>query len=114
MHKRAMFERDILYPTQKIFEPGSVHVTVYQPDNTGIIPIVIEAKTEHNPTEYIQEILSILQTDIFDRIRINIKTNGLFYFKPYYESSPPCRVKFSDKDNYDIEEILDIDLLLDK
>lgn len=47
--KQAMLERDLLYPTNKEYEIGSVHITVFQPDKHGGIPIMIEAKTEHNP-----------------------------------------------------------------
>ena len=43
--KKAMFERDILYPTQNPLEPGSVNVKVYPPENTGGLPIVVKAKT---------------------------------------------------------------------
>lgn len=110
--KKSMFERDILYPTQKIYEPGSVHVTVYPPVNSGGIPVVIESKTEHNPLEYINEIISIIQTDVFDRIRINLKTSGILYIKSHNQREASCKITFDDKDKYSIEEVLDVDSLI--
>lgn len=112
MLKKAMFERDILYPTEKPFEPGSVHVTVYPPENTGGIPVVITAKTAHNSLEYISEILGILQTDVFDRIRIDIKVSGILYFLPYDKKTTRYRVHFEDKDKFTVEEIPETDSLI--
>ncbi|HHY63824.1 MAG TPA: hypothetical protein GX501_02145 [Clostridiaceae bacterium] len=110
--KKAMFERDILYPTQNPLEPGSVHVTVYSPENTGGLPIVIKAKTSHNPVDYVLEIITILQTDIFDRIRIDIRSTGIIYFVPQDKTASCCRVRFTDKDKYTCEEILDAEILI--
>ncbi len=110
--KKAMFERDILYPTQNPLEPGSVNVTVYSPENTGGLPIVVKAKTNHNPVDYVIEIVGILQTDIFDRIRIDIRSKGIIYFVTYDKNISPVRVKFVEKDNYIIEEVLDADILI--
>jgi hypothetical protein len=110
--KKAMFERDILYPTQNPLEPGSVQVTVYSPENTGGLPIVIKAKTNHNPVDYVMEIISILQTDIFDRIRIDIRTSGIIYFVPHDKNASCCRVCFTDKDKYICEEVLDAEILI--
>jgi hypothetical protein len=108
--KKAMFERDILYPTQNPLEPGSV--TVYSPENTGGLPIVIKAKTGHNPVDYVNEIITILQTDIFDRIRIDIRSSGIIYFVPPDKTASCCRVYFSDKDKYVCEEVLDAEILI--
>ncbi len=99
----AMFARDILYPTQKPFEPGSVHVTVHPPENSGGIPMVIEAKTNHNPLDYITEILGILQADVFDRIRIDIKASGILFFRK--QDGSFYRVKYTGKDQYTAEKI---------
>lgn len=110
--KKAMFERDILYPTQKPLEPGSAHVTVYSPENTGRLPIIVEAKTNHNLVDYLAEIVGILQTDIFDRIRIDIRSIGVIYFVPFDKNISSARVKFTEKDNYIIEEVLDADILI--
>lgn len=110
--RKAMFERDILYPTQNPLEPGSVHVTVYSPENTGGLPVVIKAKTDHNPVDYVTEILGILQTDVFDRIRIDIRTSGIIFFVPFDKNASCCRVVFTEKDKYTTEEILDADILI--
>ncbi len=103
--KKAMFERDILYPTQKPFEPGSVHVTVFPPENSGGIPMVIEAKTSHNLLDYVPDIVGILQADVFDRIRIDIKVSGMLFFKKQDGSNTFYHVRFTGKDKYSVEEI---------
>lgn len=110
--KTAMFERDILYPTQNPMEPGSVHITVYSPETTGRLPIVIKAKTNHNPVDYVLEIIGILQADVFDRIRIDIRSSGIMYFVPFDKSASCTRVNFTEKDKYTTEEVLDADILI--
>jgi len=99
--KQAMFERDLLYPTEKQDEPGSVHITVFQPDKSGGLPILVEAKTEHNPLDYIAEIVNHIQTDIFDRIRIDIRKSGILYFK--VDQNRFCRIRYRDKEQYSSE-----------
>jgi hypothetical protein len=108
--KKAMFERDILYPTDKTFEPGSVHVTVYPPENSGGLPVVIASKTSHNALDYVSEIVDILQADIFDRIRIDIRTSGILYFKPDEKKDTCYRLQFTDKENFTVEEMKETDL----
>ena len=78
--ENAMFERDLLYPTENPLEPGSIHIVVYKPDSNGRLPIVIEPKTEPLPIQYVNVILSIMQADIFDRIHMDVRLNGIFYF----------------------------------
>jgi len=80
MHE-PMFERDLLYPTNCQPEPGSVHVTVLRPDIIGKLPILIVPKTVHNPVDYIDTLIDIIQADIFDRIRISIRDQGIFFFQ---------------------------------
>lgn len=99
--KQAMFERDLLYPTKKQDEPGSVHITVLQPDKSGGLPILVEAKTEHNPLDYITEIVNHIQSDIFDRIRIDIRKSGILYFK--VNQNRFCRIRYQDQERYTSE-----------
>ncbi|MDD4295987.1 MAG: hypothetical protein PHC69_03405 [Ruminiclostridium sp.] len=75
-----MFERDLLYPAVILSEPGSVHITVLTPDIQGKIPILIIPKTNHNPYSFADTIIAILQSDIFDKAKINIKKQGIFFF----------------------------------
>ncbi|MBP7176284.1 MAG: hypothetical protein KBA53_08745 [Thermoclostridium sp.] len=75
-----MFDRDLLYPTKSQMEPGSVHVAVMKPDNQGKLPVFISSKSNHNPMDYLPTLIGILQADIFDRTRIDIKERGLFFF----------------------------------
>lgn len=112
MLKKPMFERDILYPTDKPFEPGSAHVTVYPPENSGGLPIVITSKTSHNSLDYVMEILGILQADIFDRIRIDIKVSGILYFIPDEEKNTCYRLHFTDKEKYRVEEMKKTEMIL--
>ncbi|NLX63443.1 MAG: hypothetical protein GX022_01485 [Clostridiaceae bacterium] len=109
--KKAMFERDILFPTRNPVEPGSVNVTVYPPENTGALPIVVKAKTTHNLSDYVSEIVDILQLEIFDRIKLDIKSKGIIYFLPYDENEPAVRVKFTENGDYSIEEVAKADIL---
>lgn len=76
-----MFERDLLYPVDFQSEPGSIHITVLKPDTKGKIQILITPKTDHNPFDYADSLIGILQADIFDRARIDIKKQGVFFFK---------------------------------
>jgi hypothetical protein len=79
MADSILYSRDLLYMTEKVNEPGSVHVEVLQPTAEGKMPVIIEGKTSHSPLNYIDAILSIMQTDIFDRIHINVKENLNIY-----------------------------------
>lgn len=81
MDKGILIERDILYPTDSVVEPGCVHVQVFEPDKNNKIPVVIEEKTAHSPLKYIATIAKIIQNDIFDRIFIDIKKNSDIYIK---------------------------------
>lgn len=79
MNSSALFERDMLYPTGNLNEPGSIHVQVLNPNSDAKIPVIIEGKTSHSPLEYIDVIVRIMQTEIFDRIFIDIKKNVNIY-----------------------------------
>ena len=75
-----IFDRDLLYPTDNHMDPGSVHVAVMKPDNQGKLPVFITPKSNHNPVDYLETLIGIIQADIFDRTRIDIKSQGIFYF----------------------------------
>lgn len=77
----ALFSRDLLYPTENLLEPGSVHIEVLNPDRRGRIPVVIEGKSPHSPLRHIDSIIRIMQSEIFDRILIDIKKNASVYIK---------------------------------
>ena len=81
MSKSVVFERDLLYPTGNLSEPGSIHIEVLGPNKKSKMPIVIESKTAHSPVDYINSIIGIMQGDIFDRININVKANADLYIK---------------------------------
>lgn len=81
MSRQIIFSKDLLYPTENVFEPGSIHVEMLGVNNQSRIPVVIESKTAHSPVKYLESILSIMQSDIFDRILINLKKNVNLYIK---------------------------------
>ena len=81
MNCDILFERDTLYPTETKNEPGSIHIQVFSPDKNSKIPLVIEAKSSHSPLDYIDTIIRIIQSDIFDRVYIDIKKNVDIYVK---------------------------------
>ena len=80
-----MFERDLLYPTDVQFEPGSVHIRVYAPENDGRMPVHVEAKTNHDLLHHLEAIMTLMQSDVFDRIRMDIRRSGAIYLHPYGE-----------------------------
>jgi len=99
--QQPMFERDILYPTGNLTEPGSIHVAVLKPDNEGMLPVIITSKSDHDPKNYIDTLIGIIQADIFDRTRIDIRNQGVFYLtaadggylKIYFQNGKPYTEK---------------------
>ena len=88
--KEPMFERDLLYPTDIAFEPGSVHIRVYAPETDGRMPVHIEAKTSHNLLDHLESIMTVMQSDIFDRIRMDIRRSGTVILYPHDKSDVLC------------------------
>lgn len=87
MNTEILYERDMLYPTMNINEPGSVHVQIHNPNKFARIPVIIESKTNHSPVKYIDSIMRIMQSDIFDRIFIDMKKTVDIYIKDCSEAS---------------------------
>jgi hypothetical protein len=82
MDKRVtLYERDLLYPTGDNNNPGCVNVKVYSPTKDGFIPIIIENCSTFLIKEYIYSVIKIVQNDIFNRVNINIKSNGAVIIK---------------------------------
>lgn len=79
--KESLLSRDLLYPTENLYEPGSVHIEVLSPDKKDRIPIIIEEKSAHSPIKYIDSIIRIMQADVFDRILVDLKKNASIYIK---------------------------------
>ncbi len=73
-----LFERDLLYPTDNIIDPGILHVRILSPDNSKM-PVVVEPKSNHSAIENVSIVLDVLQRDIFDRINIRIYDNTTVY-----------------------------------
>lgn len=89
-----MFERDLLYPTGDPTQPASVHIVVYPPKNNGLMPVLVEAKTSHTHVEYLDTIVTIMQTDVFDRIRMDLRKVGELYFKDQPADSTYVRIYY--------------------
>lgn len=88
--KEPMFERDLLYPTDVQFEPGSVHIRVHAPESDGRMPVHVEAKTEHDLLENLESILTVMQADVFDRIRMDIRRSGILFLYPFGGGDTLC------------------------
>ena len=73
-----LFERDLLYPTDNILDPGILHVKLLNPNNTKI-PVVLEPKSNHSVVKNMDSVLELLQKDIFDRINIRVSDNTQVY-----------------------------------
>lgn len=87
MNSDILFERDMLFPTDDTFEPGSVNIKVYGPNKNVKIPVVIESKSGHSPLKHIDSIVRIMQADIFDRLIIDVKKNVDLYIRADSELS---------------------------
>lgn len=83
MSLNAVYERDLLYPTDNISDPGSIHVEILNPTKAGRMPVVIECKTAHSPIKNINAIIRVMQSDIFDRILVDIKKNVDLYIRTH-------------------------------
>lgn len=81
METAVVYERDMLYPTENVNDPGCIHIEVLSPNTSGKMPIVIENRTMHSPVKYISSIIRTMQIDIFDRIHIEIKDSAKLYIK---------------------------------
>lgn len=87
MNGDILLERDMLYPTGNSNEPGSIHIQVYPPDTNARIPVLLESKSGHSPIENIDTIVRIMQSDIFDRIFIDVRKNVDIYIRKIDEPS---------------------------
>ncbi len=100
-----LFERDLLFATDDSNEIGVVKVKLYGAEKLSKITAVIEAKSEHNPLQYVESVLHSLDVEIFKRININIIDNIDVIFN---NSGKVLRVTFESKDSfipYQLEEV---------
>lgn len=99
MTNEIVFEIDMLYPTDNRNEPGSVHIRMFTPNRDARIPVIIESKTHHSPVVYLESILRIMQSDIFDRIFIDVKKSVDLFIKAspelYGESGGKAYIRVS-------------------
>jgi hypothetical protein len=81
MSMSSVYERDLLYPTENIAEPGSIHVEILNPNKVSKMPVILESRTAHSPLKHMDYIIRVMQTEIFDRILVDIKKNVNLYIK---------------------------------
>ncbi len=94
MNSDVLFEKDMLYPTENSIEPGCIHIQVLSPDNKNKLPVLIEDKSNHSPMKYIDSIIRLMQTDIFDRILVDIKKNVDIYIKSTENASESGKTSY--------------------
>ena len=87
MSTDILLERDMLYPTSSGIEFGCIHIQICSPDQNARVPLVIESKSGHSPMKNIDTIVRIMQSDIFDRVFIDIKKSIDIYIKLSAEQS---------------------------
>lgn len=107
MNTEVLFEKDMLYPTDNSIEPGCIHIRILSPDNKSRIPVLIQAKSNHSPMKHIDSIIRLMQTDIFDRIFIDIKKNVEIYVQEKQQPEGQNKnsyIKVSFRDNEIIGE----------
>jgi hypothetical protein len=94
MNAEILFEKDMLYPTDSSIEPGCIHIQVLSPNNDAKIPVIIEDKSNHSPLKYIDSILRLMQTDIFDRILVDIKKSVEIFIKSDQQAKEPGKSSY--------------------
>ena len=101
--------RDILFDIKENNEPGIAKIEVYPPDNSGSVPVVVRQKSSHDPLEYIMNIINVIQTDFFDRIKTDIVKNGKIHL---IKTDDPSiyRIRFSADGKPNAEKTDKIDL----
>lgn len=103
-----LLERDLLYATDNVLDPGCIHVKILNPTNSKM-PIVVEPKSGHSAVDNIDAILDIMQYDIFGRIKVNIQENGAVYItlndkdKASFGNVPFVKVIFKAEDEIEFE-----------
>jgi|LSQX01.1.fsa_nt_gb hypothetical protein len=94
MNFDILFEKDMLYPTDNVIEPGCIHIKVLSPDNRNKLPVIIEDKSNNYPLKYIDSIIRLMQTDIFDRILVDVKKSVDVFIKTDKVASEPGKTSY--------------------
>ncbi|WP_010252508.1 hypothetical protein [Acetivibrio cellulolyticus] len=72
MTNKIVYERDLLYPIDNENELGAIHLEVYGVGKNGKIQVVIENKSRYLLVKYIDSIINIMQSDVFNRLDVNV------------------------------------------
>ena len=70
-----VYQRELLFATNDPNEVGVVRVKLYSAKKNKKIVAVIEAKSEHNPKDFMKSILESIQIEMFKRINVKISEN---------------------------------------
>lgn len=73
----VLYNVKLLYPTDIPVSPGVINVEIYKPQQ-GKLPIYIKSLDENDPKRFIQNIASIIQEELLNRINIDIVTQPSF------------------------------------
>jgi hypothetical protein len=79
--EKHLYDMDLLYPTDNISELGSCRVIIDNPEESDNIPVIIDNKTDHDIRKYLKFVINSMQTDIFNRIFVNVEKNTTIYIK---------------------------------
>ncbi|ACM60740.1 hypothetical protein B0S90_1942 [Caldicellulosiruptor bescii] len=74
----VLYNVKLLYPTDIPVSPGVINVEIYKPQQ-GKLPIYIKSLDENDPKRFIQNIASIIQEELLNRINIDIVTQTQLY-----------------------------------
>lgn len=80
-NREILYSRDLLYTTDSIFEPGSIHMDILSMDKISKIPVLIESKTKHSPLKHMDSVIKVIQDEVFDRILVDVRKNVNLYIK---------------------------------
>ena len=80
MKQGVAYQVDLLFNTGDNNEPGSLHVQVMSPSKEKRLSAVIEADPVVSIRNNIDAIIEVMQKDIFNRIKTDIKNELNLYF----------------------------------
>lgn len=71
----VLYERDLLFSTDGELKVGAAHVKLCLGKTNNRLIVVVEPRSEHNLTHYVESLLKSLDTEIFGRINVSMTEN---------------------------------------
>ncbi len=100
-----LYERCILYSAGGQYDIGTVYVRLINFDETRKVVALIEPRSTHNPLEHIEEVLRILDIELFQRARIDMHKSVDIIFdtgskgvRMVFHDTTECSYHFEDVD----------------